>query len=55
MQRAYQRREELMRSGAVRAVELWQEHRGVTLKLLERDGGRKVEWIPRDLGSPVQE
>jgi hypothetical protein len=55
MQRAYRRRAELMQSGTVRAVELWQEHRGVTLKLLERDGSRRVEWIPRDCDGPVQE
>jgi hypothetical protein len=53
MQRAYQRRDELLRSGGARQVEMVQEARGVTLKVIEPDGGRRVEWVSRLTSDPA--
>lgn len=57
LERAYQRRVELMGQPGVRWVRMTLEARGVTFVMEEQGGAQRAEWMPRhqepaDGGSP---
>ena len=48
LDRAYQRRLELMGQPGVRWVRMTLEARGVTFVMEEQGGAQRAEWMPRD-------
>lgn len=51
MDRAYERRQELMAEDDVMGVTMTLEPFGVTLTIAHRDGGREVEFIPKEISA----
>lgn len=50
MDRAYERRRQLLEQDSVKGVAMMLEPHGVTLAIARHDGGHDVEFLPREPG-----